>query len=136
MKSYLTKLGETKVTVPIALLVGLLWVGWNARDFTVDGLDEFFISEAEGGEIAKQVEEIGTKLDSYIARDEIREINRQLEEVASQITETQLWIAANGENAIATARLGELVRKRDRLNSTKECLLNDNISDKENCYVE
>ncbi len=50
------KLGEQKITVPAILLVFLVYMGWNARDFTIGGLDEFFISEAEGGEMTKQIE--------------------------------------------------------------------------------
>jgi hypothetical protein len=136
MSMNFAKLGEQKVTVPIALLVGLLIIGWQAKDFTIDGLDEFFVSEAEGGELVKAIEEIGTKLDSYIDKSEIREVNDQMQEVESQITETQLWIAANGGNEIATARLDDLMKRRDKLTERKGCLLNANILDKETCYVE
>lgn len=75
-------------------------------------------------------------LTKYIAKSEIREINNEIQTVVEQITETQLWIAANGSNQIATARLGDLVQRRDLLKETKACLLNDNIEDKDNCYVE
>lgn len=130
------KLGEQKVTVPAILLVFLVYIGWNARDFTIGGLDEFFISEAEGGQMTEQIEGLNTTLTKYIEKSEIREINREIRETNEQVTETQLWIAANGGNAIATARLGELVERRDALKETKTCLLNDNIKDKEVCYVE
>lgn len=130
------KLGEQKITVPAILLVFLVYMGWNARDFTIGGLDEFFISEAEGGEMTKQIEGLNETLTKYIEKSEIREINSAIRDTNEQITETQLWIAANGGNAIATARLGELVERRDALKETKVCLLNDNIKDKEVCYVE
>ena len=130
------KLGEQKITVPAILLVFLVYIGWNARDFTIGGLDEFFISEVEGGELAKQIGETNELIVGYIEKSEIREINREIREVGEQITETQLWIAANGGNTIATARLGELVQRRDALKETKACLLNVNIEDKEVCYVE
>ena len=130
------KLGEQKITVPAILLVFLVYIGWNARDFTIGGLDEFFISEAEGGEMTKQIEGLNTTLTKYIEKSEIREINREIRETNEQITETQLWIAANGGNSIATARLGDLVQRRDSLKETKVCLMNNNIEDKEVCYVE
>ena len=46
---------------------------------------------------------------------------------------TQLWIAANGENPIATARLTDLVQRSRALNDKKDCLLNDNVTDKSVC---
>ena len=131
-----SKLGEQKITVPAILLVFLFYIGFQAKDFTIEGLDEFFISEAEGGQMVEQIEELNTTLTKYIEKSEIREINSEIREVKEQITETQLWIAANGGNSIATARLGELVDRRDALTETKKCLLNDNIKDKEVCYVE
>lgn len=132
-----SKIGEQKVTVPLILLAGLVWLGWNARDLTVDGLDPFFFSEAQGEELTKAVEQNTAVLTAYIKRQEIRDVNDQLSTISSQITETQLWIAANGENPIATARLGDLVKRRSDLMNKKECLLNDNIVDKEVCdYAE
>lgn len=132
----LESLKEMKFTVPVTLLIGLFVIGWQAKDFTIDGLDEYFISEAEGGELAKQIGETNELLVGYIEKAEIREINNELEQVGAQITETQLWIAANGDNPIATARLTDLVKRQNSLKDTKACLLNDNIEDKEVCYVE
>ena len=107
-----SKLGEQKVTVPVILLVFLLYLGWNARDFTIDGLDEFFFSEAQGTELAEAVKANTDVLTKYIQRQEIRDVNDQLVQIGAQVTETQLWIAANGDNPIATARLGDLVQRR------------------------
>jgi len=111
-------------------------IGWQAKDFTISGLDQFFVSEAEGSEIVEQLEDIGKSLESYISKSEIREINHQIQEVNAQVTETQLYIAANGNNDIATVRLTELVQRRDELRETKACLLDESITDKELCYVE
>ena len=132
----LAKLGETKVTVPLILIAAVALIGFRAQSFTVDVLDEFFFSEAQGQELAQAVEKQGIMLYEYIAKSEIREVNDAMREVNEQITETQLWIAANGTNPIATARLGDLVQRRDELKDTKACLLNDNIENKDNCYVE
>ena len=132
----LSSLKEMKFTVPVSLLIGLFVIGWQAKDFTIAGLDEFFVSEAEGSQMVEQIEELNDNLTKYISKSEIREINNELQAVKEQITETQLWIAANGGNDIATARLGELVQRRDSLNATKSCLLDDTITDKELCYVE
>lgn len=128
-----SKLGETKITVPLILLAALIVFGWKARDFTVEGLDEFFFSEAQGQELAKVVQQNTEVLTAYIQRQEIRDVNEQIQQIGEQITETQLWIAANGENPIATARLADLVQRRTALQSKKDCLLNENISDKTVC---
>lgn len=129
----LGKLGEQKVTVPLAVLVGLLVIGWQAKDFTIEGLDEFFFSEAQGEELAKAVKANTEVISAYIRRQEIRDVNEQIEAANSQIQETNLWIAANGDNPIATARLAELNTRLTRLTNKKSCLLNDNISDKAVC---
>jgi len=132
----LDSLKEMKFTVPVTLLIGLLVIGWQAKDFSIGVLDEFFVSEAEGSEMVEQIEELNDTLVGYISKSEIREINNQIQEVNAQITETQLWIAANGSNAIATARLGELVQRRDNLRETKACLLDEDMTDKDLCYVD
>lgn len=132
----LDSLKEMKFTVPVTLLVGLLVIGWQAKDFSIGVLDEFFVSEAEGSEMVEQIEELNDTIVGYISKSEIREINNLIQEANAQITETQLWIAANGSNAIATARLGDLVQRRDNLRETKACLLDDDMTDKDLCYVD
>ncbi len=132
----LESLKEMKFTVPVSLLIGLFVIGWQAKDFTIEGLDAFFVSEAEGSEIVEQLEDISDSLSSYISKSEIREINHQVQEVNAQVTETQLYIAANGNNDLATSRLQELVARRDALRETKACLLDESITEKELCYVE
>ncbi len=132
----LDSLKEMKFTVPVTLLIGLVVIGWQAKDFTLDYFDEFFVSEAQGSEIAEQIEDLNENLKGYISKSEIREIQHEIEEVNAQITETQLWIAANGANDIATARLGDLVQRRDNLQETKACLQDDDIENKDLCYVE
>jgi hypothetical protein len=132
----LNSLKEMKFTVPVTLLVGLVVIGWQAKGFTIDYLDAFFISEAEGSQLADKIDNLNETVVGYISKSEIREINNQIDAVNEQITETQLWIAANGANDIATARLGELVQRRDKLNETKACLLDESITNKDLCYVE
>lgn len=128
-----SKLGETKVTVPAILLVFLLYLGWNARDFTIDGLDEFFFTDVAAAELSKQINRNTEVLTDYIRRQEISDVNAQLMQIDAQVTETQLWIAANGDNPIATARLADLVHRSRMLGERKACLLNDNVTDKEDC---
>ena len=129
-----SKLGETKVTVPVILIVAVAVIGFRAQSFTVKVLDEFFFSEAQGQELAEAVQENTEVLYKFMSKSEIRDLNNEIREVNEQITETQLWIAANGANDIATARLSDLMRRRDELSETKACLLDDDIEDKDFCY--
>jgi len=134
MAMNLSKLGETKVTVPVILIVAVAVIGFRAQSFTVKVLDEFFFSEAQGQELAEAVQENTEVLYKFISKSEIRDLNNEIQAVTEQITETQLWIAANGSNDIATARLQDLVSRRDDLTETKACLLDDDIDDKDFCY--
>ncbi len=128
-----SKLGETKVTVPLILILAVAVLGYKAESFTVEVLDEFFFTDVAASELAKAVSDNTAVLYTYIQRQEIRDVNEQIVLVANQIQETQLWIAANGENPIATARLGDLVTRSRQLEDKKDCLLNENISDKAVC---
>ena len=129
------KLGETKVTVPVILIVFVAVVAFKAENFTIAALDEFFFSEAQGEELTKAVEANTAALNTFIRRQEIRDVNDQIDDVQSQISDTELWVAANGSNPIATARMRDLLGRKARLEERKSCLLNDDISDKELCDV-
>ncbi len=128
-----SKLGETKVTVPLIMILAVAVGAYKAQDFTIEVLDEFFFTDAAASELADAVQANTEVLYSYIQKQEIRDVNSEIARVASQIQETQLWIAANGENPIATARLGDLVARQRLLHDKKDCLLNENISDKDVC---
>lgn len=128
-----SKLGETKVTVPLILILAVAVAAYKAESFTVEVLDEFFFTDAAASELAKAVQDNTDVLYSYIQQQEIRDVNADIVLVANQIQETQLWIAANGENPIATARLGDLVTRQRQLNDKKACLLNERITDKSVC---
>ena len=129
----LSKLSETKVTVPLIMILAVAVGAYKAQDFTIDVLDEFFFTDAAAAELADAVQANTEVLYSYIKKQEIRDVKEQIVLVANQIQETQLWIAANGENPIATARLSDLVARQRQLDDKKDCLLNENITDKDVC---
>ncbi len=129
----LSKLSETKVTVPLIMILAVAVGAYKAQDFTIDVLDEFFFTDAAAAELADAVQANTEVLYSYIKKQEIRDVKEQIVLVANQIQETNLWIAANGTNPIATDRLSDLVARQRQLNDKKACLLNDNISDKDVC---
>ena len=128
-----SKLGETKVTVPVILILAVAVAAYKAQDFTVEVLDEFFFTDVAAAELADAVQANTEVLYSYIQKQEIRAVNADIVLVANQLQETQLWIAANGQNPIATARLQDLVARQRKLNDKKDCLLNENITDKDVC---
>ena len=128
-----SKLGETKVTVPLILIAAIAIASFKAEDFTVEVLDEFFFTDVAAAELADAVKANTDVLYSYIQQQEIRDVNADIVLVANQLQETQLWIAANGENPIATARLQDLVARQRQLTDKKACLLNENITDKSVC---
>lgn len=129
----LSKLSETKVTVPLIMILAVAVGAYKAQDFTIDVLDEFFFTDAAAAELADAVQANTEVLYSYIKKQEIRDVKEQIVLVANQIQETNLWIAANGENPIATARLSDLVARQRQLDDQKDCLLNENITDKDVC---
>ena len=129
----LSELSETKVTVPLIMILAVAVGAYKAQDFTIDVLDEFFFTDAADAELADAVQANTEVLYSYIKKQEIRDVKEQIVLVANQIQETNLWIAANGENPIATARLSDLVARQRQLDDKKDCLLNENITDKDVC---
>lgn len=128
-----SKLGETKVTVPLILILAVAVGAYKAESFTIALLDEVFFTDAAAADLVDAIEANTDVLSSYIQRQDIRDVNDQIEDIGDQITETQLWIAANETNPIATDRLTDLVKRRRRLEERKDCLLNDNIIDKGIC---
>ena len=129
----LSKLSETKVTVPLIMILAVAVGAYKAQDFTIDVLDEFFFTDAAAAELADAVQANTEVLYSYIKKHENRDVKEQIVLVANQIQETNLWIEANGENPIATARLSDLVARQRQLDDKKDCLLNENITDKDVC---
>lgn len=58
------KLGSLKVTVPIALLGGLVWLGFKADDLSLELLDDVFFSEAQAQSLSGKVNDIEKKVDT------------------------------------------------------------------------
>ena len=59
---------QMKVTVPIALLAGLLWLGWSAEDLTVSALTPFFVTKAEAQTIGGRIGELEGKIGGLDSR--------------------------------------------------------------------
>jgi hypothetical protein len=67
----LKAVSKMHVSVPLALLAGLFWLGFNAQHTTVAYLSEFFVSRAQAQDITRRVEQLeesvkglGTKIDN------------------------------------------------------------------------
>jgi hypothetical protein len=134
---------QLKVTVPIGLLIGILYVGYKADSISLALLDEVFFSEAQGQTISEKVDKIGKEVtelsetvQQFVKVDTIKELNRKIQDTEDQISETNIGIATNGESPAYAARLRDLSMRLDTLTEQKACLLNDNITNKELCDIE
>jgi len=59
MLDKLLKLGtNTKVSVPIVLLLGLVWLGFQADDLSVSYLDRFFVTDVQAQELGERVAQL------------------------------------------------------------------------------
>ena len=56
-------LGETRVTVPAILLLGLVWLGFQADTLTIAYLSEWFIPRSEAQELTQKVGALESKVD-------------------------------------------------------------------------
>ena len=97
------KAGEMKVTVPAVLLAGLFWLGVKADTFTVDYLDDWFVTKAEAQEQLHQLESkvdqlegkvdnLGKKFDTQRIADIEREVFKiRIDQCMSEGTLRQLY---------------------------------------------
>jgi hypothetical protein len=75
---YLT---DIKVSVPAALLVGLVWLGFKADDLSVQYLDRFFMTDAQAQEITDRVIQLEGKVDGLgqkIDENRVAQIEREV----------------------------------------------------------
>ena len=140
-KIVIDQLTKTKVTVPLIVLVFCVYVGWKADSFTVDYLDDFFITKAVAEEqytvIQESVKENRTLIVSHIQTYELNENARETQGVADQLYELELYVAANGANDLTNRRQQELTARLQRLSRIRACIIrNSRLEDDdepENC---
>ena len=71
MHESIKHVGALRVTVPVALLAGLFWLGFSADSISVDYLKQWFITRAEAQTISEKVDrlegsvnDLGRKIDT------------------------------------------------------------------------
>jgi hypothetical protein len=78
----LTKhLTDIKVSVPVALLVGLVWLGFKADDISIQYLDRFFVTDVQAQEITDRVIQLEGKVDGLgkkIDENRVTQIEREV----------------------------------------------------------
>ena len=129
------KLTQRRITMPAILVVGLVVLGWRADSLTVDYLDDFFITRAVAEEqyegISKQVAQNATLITGHIRTYELNENARDTRAVQEKLADLELYVAANGTNAIVTTRRTELQGELGRLGRVRACIIRNDPD--ENC---
>lgn len=137
------KLKETKITIPVVVLIGMLWVGFNAKSLTVGTMSEFFVPRAEAEEqytvLSKQLIETRTLVVTHIKEYKLNENARETQSVANEMYNLELYEAANGESQLTLDRKRDLEHQMQRLNRMRACVLRnaqipeDSARKHENC---
>lgn len=135
-----SKLKETKITIPIVVLLGFIWLGWNAKDLTVSALGDFFLAKATAEEqykvITEQITETRTLVVTHINEYKLNENGKATRETADQLYNLELYIAANGDSDLTTTRKRDLSNQLARLGRQRACIIRNATDDDdppENC---
>jgi len=109
-------LASVKVTVPVILLLGLVWLGFKADDVTVDYLDAFFITEVEAQTITSKVGQLEAKVDE-LADDITAQRIKQIETSVLDLRIKQCMSEGALKNIYAT-QIADLISEWRRLSNT------------------
>lgn len=131
----LETLKQTKVTLPLIMVVGLVVLGFKADNLTVSYLGEFFLEKAVAEEqyeqITQAVESNAKLITGHIRTYELNENARDTRAVQEKLSDLELYVAANGVNPIVTDRRAELQRELGRLGRVRACVIRNDPD--ENC---
>lgn len=135
-----SKLKETKVTLPILAVVGLVVLGWKFDGITVDYLDEFFMSRAHAEEqftvISEQTTETRTLIVTHINEYKLNENAKATANASDQLYNLQLYVAANGASELTNNRQRDLANTLAKLGRVRACIIRNAVPDDdppENC---
>lgn len=138
-----SKLKETKITIPVVVLLGMLWVGFNAKSLTVGTLSDFFVTKASAEEqytvLSEQLIETRTLVVTHIKEYKLNENARETQSVTNQMYNLELYVAANGESELTRTRLLDLQHQMQTLTRVRACVLRnaqipeDSTREPENC---
>ncbi len=131
----LQKLTQRKVTVPLVMLIGVLFLGWRADSLTVSYLGEFFlekaVAEEQYKEITRQVAANAGLITGHIRTYELNENAKASKGVQDQLYNLELYVAANSENQLTQTRKRDLSAELNRLGRQRACIIRNDPN--ENC---
>lgn len=126
---------QTKVTLPLIMVIGLIVLGFKADNLTVSYLGEFFLTKAVAEEQYEQITEqltANTKLiTGHIRTYELNENAKETKGVQDQLYNLELYVAANGENDLTRTRKRDLSADLNRLGRVRACIVRNDAD--ENC---
>ncbi len=117
------KATKTKVTVPIAVLVGFLFVGMQINSWTVSYLSEFFLTTAAAEDISKAVAQNARNISAHISEYKINEATKAITNIQDALFDLSQWVVANSETAQTRQRRHELEGRLTAWNSYRDCLV-------------
>ncbi len=135
------KLKQTKVTIPVVVLLGFLWLGFNAKDLTVSALGDFFLAKATAEEQYKVLTETVTEnrvlIVTHIQEYKLNENAKETRNITNEIYNLELYVAANGTSQLTTDRDRDLRNQLARLSRVRSCIVRNARlhpdNDPENC---
>ena len=127
-----SKLKETKVTLPIIGVIGLLVLGWKFDGLTVDYLDEFFLSKSLAEEqytvITEQVTETRVLIVTHLNEYKLNENAKATASASDQLYNLELYVAANGASDLTANRQRDLANTLSRLGRQRACIIRNAVA--------
>jgi hypothetical protein len=135
------KLKQTKVTIPIVVLIGFVWLGFNAKGLTGSALGDLFLSKAVAEEqfkvFTEQVTETRVLIVTHIQEYKLNENAKETRQISNELYNLQLYVAANGSSELTSDRQRDLQNQLATLGRVRSCVIrNAQVEDedlKENC---
>lgn len=129
------KLTQRKVTVPLILIAAVAVFAWRLDSFTVDYLDDFFITRVEATEqyeiVTAQVSENADLIKGHISEYKLNENAREIRAAEDALYNLELYVAANTESKLTRDRKRSLDSTLSRLGRVRACIVRANKL--ENC---
>lgn len=122
------KATKTKVTVPLAVLLGFALVGFRINSWTVDYLSDFFLTTVAAGEISAAVQANAKAISGHINEYKINEAKKAITGLQDQIFELRQWVSVNGANVQTAQREDELGRRLTSWLAYRNCLVAGSIN--------
>lgn len=130
------RLTQSKVTVPVVMLLGILVLGWRMGGVTVDYLDDFFVLKADAAEqyegISGQVRENQALLVSHVSEYKLNENAKALRAAQDALFELEFHVEQNGVSDLTRSRKRSLNGTVARLGRVRNCIVtNQHLSEGE-----